>query len=361
MVHDSPPVQLSRGFWVASFIFAILGVLSVIGIYTFPVEQYMPEAISTAVQVDIFFRFVLATGAVLFIFVAGYVIYFGIAFRRRASDPPDAIGVQIHDNAKLEFWWTLVPAVFVVILSVISVIIWREINFGPANGLVVESIGHQFYFTFRYPQVNGEVTDEMHLPVNVPVVLNLTSADVIHSYWVPAMRIKINMTPGLVTSMRFTPIRTGRYQIICAQFCGTNHSEMNKQYLVIEDQASYDKWYHGWQTKNANVSNELATVSTGAIDLTGGDAAAGQKLFAAKCSACHAIGPFSQKVVGPGLKGLLDDPDHPNLVNGDKASPENIAKILQNGYNGSLGAMPNQAANGLTDKDIANLTAYLHP
>ena len=70
---------------------------------------------------------------------------------------------------------------------------------------MVEAIGHQFYFTFRYPQINGEVTDEMHLPLNVPVTLNLTSADVIHSFWVPAMRLKNDTVPGLVTTIRFTP------------------------------------------------------------------------------------------------------------------------------------------------------------
>jgi mono/diheme cytochrome c family protein len=135
---------------------------------------------------------------------------------------------------------------------------------------------------------------------------------------------------------------------------------MNKQVLVIESQADYDKWYHGWQAKNAHVSNELNAVAASSIDLSGGDAAAGGKLFAAKCSACHAMGPFDQKLVGPGLKGVLSDPAHPKLVNGDPATAANVAKILQNGYNpGSGAAMPNQAANGLSDKDIANLVAYL--
>ena len=114
--------------------------------------------------------------------------------------------MNIHDNPRLEFAWTLLPTVFVVVLSVVSVYIWREINFGPNNGLVVQSIGHQFYFTFRYPQVNGEITDEMHLPVGVPVVLNLTSSDVIHSFWVPAMRIKLNgPRPGHLDAVHADP------------------------------------------------------------------------------------------------------------------------------------------------------------
>ena len=85
-----------------------------------------------------------------------------------------------------------------------------------------------------------------------------------------------------------------------------------------------------------------------------------QAMFQTKCSACHAIGPFDQKIVGPGLKGVLHDPAHPNLVTGEKARLKTLRKILQNGAVGPMGRMPNQTANALTDKDIANLVAYLN-
>ncbi len=94
--------------------------------------------------------------------------------------------------------------------------------------------------------------------------------------------------------------------------------------------------------------------------MTGGDAAAGKALFTQKCSACHALGPFDQKIVGPGLKGVLHDPAHPSLVNGDPATPDDVAKILQHGFTGPMGTMPNQTANAISDKDIANLVAFLN-
>lgn len=359
-------VQLGRGFWVVTTVLAVLAVASIVFWYVFPLQTYLPAAIVTADQVDELFRFMAATGSALYIFVAGYLLYFSIAFRAKKSDPPDAIGVQVHDNHKLEFWWTVIPSIFVVILSVVSVDIWHTINFGSGNGLVIEAIGHQFYFSFRYPQVNGEVTNEMHLPVGVPVTLNLTSADVIHSFWVPAMRLKNDMVPGLVTSINFTPREVGRYPLICTQFCGPLHYTMNAQvdpkggqWVVIEDKASYDQWYKGWQEKNAHASNALPPTAGQTISLQGGDAAAGEKLFSQKCSACHALGPFDQRIVGPGLKGVLHDPSHPNLVDGDPATPENVAKILQNGYTGSIGTMPNATTNGLSSQDIANLVAFL--
>ncbi len=357
---SAQPIRLGRGFWIATAILAVLAAAAAYFWYTFPIEQYLPAAIVTARQVDRLFRFMAATGSALYIFVVGYLIYFSIAFRAKASDPPDAIGVQIHDNHKLEFWWTLIPALFVIVLSVISVRIWYEIMLEPEHGVVVEAIGHQFYFSFRYPEINGEVTGEMHLPRGVPVTLNLTSADVIHGFWVPAMRLKNDTVPGLVTEIRFTPRLDGRYQIICTQFCGVLHSQMDKQVLVIEEKPAFDQWYKEWQEKNAHVSNALPAGGGQAVALANGNATAGQQLFQQKCTACHKVAPFAEVLVGPGLKGVLHDPSHPNLVNGQPATPANVAAILQNGYTGSMGTMPNASANGLTTQDISNLVAFLN-
>lgn len=328
---------------------------------TTPLGFMMPAVGAQPGQdIDVLLRFMASTASVLAILVFGYILYFVVAFRARPSDPPDAIGVQIHDNHTLELWWTIIPTVLLVILSIWSVQVWYRIQIAqPSNGLVVESIGHQWNYTFRYPQIHGEITDEMHLPVGTPVVLNVTSTDVIHSFWVPSFRLKADMVPGLINTIRFTPTVPGRYQIICTEFCGTNHGVMNKQYVVVEDKANFDKWYGGWQTKNAHASDEIPKVGTGAINLAGADPAAGKALFSTKCAACHAIAPFEQKVVGPGLKGVLHDPKHPKLVDGDDATPANAAKILQQGFTGPMGVMPNQAANALSDKDIANLVAYL--
>ncbi len=359
MVENKRAAGLGRGFWIVTAVFALLSIAAYAFWYWFPLTNYLPEAIVTAKQVDDLFRFMAAWGSVLYIFVFGYIVYFAIAFRVKKSDAPDAIGVQIHDNHRLELAWTVIPLLFVIVLSIFSVKIWYEITLAPSNGIVIESIGHKWYFTFRYPQVHGEITNEMHVPLGVPVTLNITSADVIHSFWVPAMRLKADMVPGMVTTIRFTPDRAGRYKIICTQFCGTNHADMNQQMLVIEPKAQYDAWYHGWQVKNAGISDALPSASTGTISLAGGDPKAGQALFAQKCSACHAMAPFAHTVVGPGLKGVMSDPSHPNLVDGDKATPADVAKILQQGYKGDMGQMPNAQMNGLDDKDIANLVAYL--
>lgn len=353
-------MHFDRSFWLVTAVLTVLSVISIVLWASPSLTPFIPEAVDKAEQIDRLLRFLAAAGSALFIFVVGYIIYFTVAFRRRATDAPDAIGIQVHDNHKLELWWTVIPAIFVVIMGVFSVQIWAGITLGNAsNGLVVESIGRQWYYTFRYPEIHGEISNEMHVPLGQPVTLHVTSQDVIHSFWVPDMRIKADMVPGLINTLRFTPTHVGRYQIVCTEFCGTQHGEMNKQWFVVDTPENYQAWYKSWQQKNAKASDEIPTVSSGAINLAGGDAAAGKALFAQKCSTCHAAGPFEQKIVGPGLKDVLADPKHPKLVDGDDATPENVAKILQNGYKGDMGMMPNQAQNAISDKDIANLVAFL--
>ena len=325
--------------------------LSAIGIYfciTAPIDLIMPAVgAQPGEQVDQLLRFMMASGTALFIYVAGYLIYFSIAFRAKPGDGPDAIGVQVHDNHVLEFWWTLIPTLFVVLLSILSVKIWYQIQLAqPANGLVVESLGHQWYFTFRYPQVNGEVTGEMHLPINQPVVLNVTSSDVIHSFWVPAFRLKADMVPGLINTIRFTPTVIGRYPIICTEFCGTDHGMMNAQvpgengkpnpgaeYVVVDSQADFQKWYHGWQVKNANASNALPTTS-GTVALAGGDAAPVKRSSRRSAALAMRSGRSRRSIVGPGLKIVLHDPRIRTSSTAIRPTPADVAKIFNNGFTG---------------------------
>jgi len=362
--NKDPVVHLDRGFWVVTAILAVLSLIAIVGVVLWRVQDIpqLPEAVIPAAQVDALFKFLTASAATIFIVVVGYLIYFAVKFRHRSTDAADAVGIQIHDNRRLEFWWTAIPTIFIVLLGIFSVRIWYEVQIQPNSGLVLEAIGHQWYYDFRYPGVHGVVTDEMHLPLGVPVTLHTTSQDVIHSFWMPAMRLKADMVPGLINTLRFTPTRAGRYKIICTEFCGTLHSEMQKQVIVIEPQDKFNAWLNGWKKKNAHASDAIPTASAAnaPVNLSGGIASSGQQLFTQKCTACHALGPFSQRVVGPGLRGVLHDPSHPKLVDGQPATPDNAARIIKNGFDGDMGHMPNASQNALSDKDIADLVAYLN-
>jgi len=360
--NRDPAVKLERGFWLVTAVLAVLSLIAVVATVLYPVQRLLPEAAIPADQIDALFKFLVASSSVVFIFVIGYLLYFSLAFRRRSSDAPDAVGVQIHDSQSLEMWWTIVPTIFIIVLGIFSIKIWYGIQVQPNSGLVVEAIGHQWFYDFRYPGVHGTIPNEMHLPANVPVTLHTTAQDVIHSFWIPAIRLKADMVPGLINTLRFTPTNPGRYEIICTEFCGTLHGEMHKQVVVIEPQAKFIAWLSGWKSKNAHASDAVPAGGGGPpVSLAGGDAAAGKALFAQKCIACHgaATNGFEKRVVGPGLDKVLDDPAHPKLVDGNPATPENVAKILQNGYHGDMGQMPSMGANGLSAKDVANLVAYL--
>ncbi len=244
--NRDPAVRLDSGFWIVTGGLTVLAILTIIWWIVAPITSILPESVDKAAQIDTLYRFLAASGSALFVYVCGYIIYFSVAFRRRPNQAADAIGVQIHDSNKLEFWWTLGPFVYVVILAIISVKIFYGIEpFNmPSNSLVVEALGHQWFYTFRYPGINGEVK-QLHLPLGQQVTMHVSAYDVIHSFWVPSMRLKADMVPGLVNTLVFTPTNVGKYKIICTEFCGTLHGDMRSgtandpAYMYIDPPAKY--------------------------------------------------------------------------------------------------------------------------
>jgi cytochrome c oxidase subunit 2 len=355
-------VSLGRGFWLVTALIAVVSAIMSYFVYASGWPIGLPQIAEPAPEIDSLFKFLGAVGGTIFNIVTGYIIYFAIVFRRKKTDPPDAIGVQVHDNPVLEFWWTVIPTILVVILAIFSTVIWSSLQNTAGDVLTMEAIGHQYYFSFRYPKLANPVNNEMHVPVNVPITLHVTSAEpgsppVNHGFWVPEVRLKADMVPGLINTLRFTPTQIGGpYRIICTEFCGALHGTMRAT-LYIDSQKDFDAWFA--KQGGAGGATAAAGSAPSGVSLAGGDAAAGETLFSSKCSACHSVGAFSQKLVGPGLGKIFADPDHAKLVNGTAATPDDAAGILKNGFTGDLGQMPDAKTNQITDKDIANLVAYL--
>jgi len=344
-------VHLGPGFWPVTVLLALLSIAGAIFWIVIPMPMGLVEVSDPSDKIDALFRFMAVIGTALFIYVTGYILYFAIVFRRPKNAPENAIGVQVHDQPVLEFWWTVIPTLFVVALAIFSVQILNGINNTAGDVLTMEAIGYQFGYQFRYPKLANPVVGEMHVPLNTPITLYVTAKDVIHGFWVPEVRLKQDMVPGLTNVMRFTPTKAGTYRIICTSYCGAGHGAMAAK-LVIETQQDFSKWL-------AKQGASTGADAGPAVTLAAGDISAGQVLFGQKCSACHSVGPYAQKIVGPGLGHLLSDADHPKLVNGSDANPASIAMILKNGYQGDLGVMPSASVNQINNKDIANLTAYL--
>ena len=351
--------RLDAGFWKATGLLGVISILLMIGVVTFPINSVLREASSASLPIDFLFRFMAFFSVPIIVFVNGYIIYFAIRYRRRKDEPMGSVGSSIHDHRVLENTWTIIPCVLMVVLGVLSYLAMPQYYLrGKDSAATIEAIGHTFYFEFRYPGLNHSVDEDLYLPVGVPVTIDLTSAEaderlaVIHSFWVPEFRVKQDMIPGMIVPIHFTPTQIGKYHLICTEFCGVGHSEM-RGHVIVVSRAAFDAWYAG-QQKNGSAAGGAQT-----INLAAGNASNGQALFNQKCSACHNAAPFDQRKVGPGLANLFHDPAHPNLVDGKPANAKDVAWILQHGFQGPLGAMPNQQANGLSPKDIADLIAYL--
>jgi cytochrome c oxidase subunit 2 len=149
-------------------------------------------------------------------------------------------GAPIHGSTRLEIVWVLVPFVIVSILAGYAWVVLDDVEAKKPNELHVKVIGQQFAWHFQYPQYGNVQSDELYLPLDRPVAFDVTTKDVLHSFWIPSMRLKTDAVPGLTTHIRLTPSRIGNYDVVCAELCGLGHSTMRQTSHVIESQAFTD-------------------------------------------------------------------------------------------------------------------------
>lgn len=173
---------------------------------------------------------IAAAIAVLVIFLLGYSV---VAFRRQPGDLAD--GRPVCGNAKLELLWTLVPLAIVVAVGVYGQVVWWDItgNAAAREQMVVEVTAFQFGWQFRYAG-SGVTSNELVLPRGAPVLLRLSSRDVIHSFWVREFRVKMDAVPGMETHLGVTPTAVGEYEVWCAELCGLAHAYMRARVRVVE-------------------------------------------------------------------------------------------------------------------------------
>ena len=156
----------------------------------------------------------------------------------------DKDGVPIHGNTLLEVVWTAVPALMLVGLCSYAFVTLRDIEHKPKSEMVVDVTGQQFAWSFRYPGANGArpvTSDQLYLPKGKSVEFRVRSKDVIHDFWVPEFRMKIDAVPGITTRYRITPIRYGAYPVVCAELCGLGHSTMRQTAHVLPPQ-QFQAW-----------------------------------------------------------------------------------------------------------------------
>jgi cytochrome c oxidase subunit II len=239
-----------------------------------------PERASTmAGRVDALYFFLLGITAFFSLLIAGLIVYYAIKYRRRT---PDAVGAPIHGGLALEVAWTVIPLFITMIVFVWGASVFFAMSRPPDETLDIYVVGKQWMWKVQHLDGQREI-DELHVPVGRAVKLIMTSEDVIHSFFIPAFRVKADVIPGRYTTLWFQSTTPGRYHLFCAEYCGTKHSGMIGQIVVMEP-SEYQTWLSGG-------SPEGSLASTGA------------KLFAdLACNTCHRSDAQGR---GPVLEGLF--------------------------------------------------------
>ena len=244
--------------------------------------RFLPEQASTlAGQVDMLFYFMVAV-SIFFALLIFFLIYvFAVRYRRRSEDD---VPREIPGLLKLELAWSLIPFGLTMIVFVWGAGLYFKTYSPPDNALDIDVVGKQWMWHIQHPTGQREI-NELHIPAGEPIKLTMATEDVIHSFYVPAFRVKKDVVPGRYTTMWFEAIKPGEYHLFCAEYCGTKHSQMIGRVVVMEPVA-YQNWLSGTEAGESMVT-------------------AGEKKFQQlACNTCHTDKPGAR---GPSLTGVFGE------------------------------------------------------
>jgi cytochrome c oxidase subunit 2 len=264
---------------------AVLTLISTVGLYfLFNWMFARPvEASSQAVPIDTMFQSHFIMMAFLFAFIMVLMLYSVVVFRRRPGDNED--GPHIHGHTGLEIAWTVLPTIVVVGFGIYGTVVLGDITREQDNELVISVMGQQWSWSFEYPEQDVK-SNRLVLPVDQPILLELESADVLHSFWVPEFRVKQDLVPGDTKQLRITPTKIGNYRLRCAEICGTGHSQMLADVQVVS-QADFDQFIIDASFRYSDLSPE----------------ARGEQFYTELgCKGCHTLD--GSPGVGPTWQGI---------------------------------------------------------
>ncbi len=250
--------------------------------------NWLPEqASSFAAKIDTAIWFVTIISLISFILITIGLVYFAIKYRRRSDNDETP---YITGNHFLETLWTVIPSILVMVIFVYGFVVFREMRTPPADAIEVNVTAKQWLWQFQYG--NGKSTiNELYVQQDRPVKVVMRSDDVLHSFFVPAFRVKQDLVGGMYTYLWFTPTKVGIFDLYCAEYCGTGHSAMLGKVVVMSPEA-YDRWEKGEEAEDGKAVAALPPDQLG------------EKLYKERgCNACHSIDGTT--LVGPTWKGLF--------------------------------------------------------
>jgi cytochrome c oxidase subunit II len=313
------------------------------------------------IQMDIWALVTWLTVPIMLLVFAA-LAYILIRFRARPDGPEPK---HVYGNTKLEILWTAIPAVIVLVIAIPTIqAIFSLQDRAPEDALVIEAIGHQWWWEFRYPEEGIITANQFYAPAGRPLALKLRSADVVHSFWIPRLGGKRDVNPVVRTPEGVEPLHlnqivltadsTGSYLGQCAEFCGTSHAIMRMMAVVVEPD-EYDAWVQVMSPPDEPVQ------PTDPAALEGHDV-----FMRSTCIACHAItGTRAQGRLGPDLTmmgerfsigaGLLTNTVD-NMTEWILRAPELKKGIVMPGAQVEAGGMP---PTGLSREEARAIAVYL--
>lgn len=252
-----------------------------------PVPAVLDPASSIARENAALFNLLFWMGIGVFALVIG--LLFTAVIRNRQRDGDTTEPAQVHGNNRLEVLWTAIPILTVIFIFVMTVRTMNAVAAPPSADLTIKVIGHRWWWEFEYP--GFKTANDMHIPVGTDVLLEVTSVDVIHSFWPPQLSGKMDVVPGVVNKTWIRSDEIGEFSGYCAEFCGEQHANMRFN-IIVQSREDYDAW----------LANQTAPITAPAAALE----QEGEKIVAAgMCAGCHTIdGTNARGVTGPNLTKL---------------------------------------------------------
>jgi cytochrome c oxidase subunit 2 len=295
-----------------------------------------PESASTSSgEVDAIYLTLIAMTIFFSLLIAALVITFAVKYRRKPGVP----AANIQGSLRLELTWTIIPFLIVLGFFFWGTRLFLRMSRPPRDVMDVYVVGKQWMWKIQHPSGQREI-NALHVPIGRAVRLTMTSEDVIHSFYIPAFRIKRDVLPGRYSSEWFEAAKPGKYHLFCAEYCGTKHSEMIGWVYAMEPQ-EYEQWLSG------SIANETAEES-------------GRKLFESmRCDTCHKEAPDAR---GPSLHGLFGKTvtlkDGNTVVANEDYIRESILKPLAKNVKGFDPIMPTYEGQ-LGEEQILQILAYI--
>lgn len=312
-------------------------------------------------QMDLFMWTFWLSIAVL-VLVIGVLVFAIFRFRDKPTGDKDAIPNQVHGSVPLEIAWTIIPVVIVILVAVPTVraIFETEVRVTPTDeDLLVKVTGYQWWWKFEYPELGIVTANELHMPAGSRLVLDLDSADVLHSFWVPKLAGKRDLIPNQNNQLWMTADQPGIYSGHCAELCLGAHAYMRFR-VIVDEPEDFDAWVAAFQQADQRAEAPLQHVQDAQL------IERGRSLFAQKgCAGCHTVDGYADGY-------SIGKPDYPDLTNfGLRTSigaavlentPENLARWIRNPQAVKPGNyMPTlwQADDPDADEEVRAIVAYL--